>query len=72
MLAGAAVDLMKQAMEPEETMLVSGRIVAEFADDASKFLDGAAEFARVAELPGVMTEPNSILPTNALSHGKPN
>ena len=31
-------------MDPKETILVSGRIVAEFEDDASQFPSGKAEF----------------------------
>jgi hypothetical protein len=32
-------------MEQNETILISGRIVAEFEDDANQFLSGAAELA---------------------------
>ena len=36
-------------MEPDNTILVSGQIVAEFEDDAGQFLAGAAEFVSAPE-----------------------
>ena len=38
-----------KAMDPIETILVSGRIVAEFEDDASQFLTSEPEFIGVQE-----------------------
>ncbi len=40
-------------MDQIETILVSGRIVAEFGDDASQFLSGEAEFVGIPEKKGV-------------------
>jgi len=38
-------------MDRDETILVSGRIVAEFDEVASHFLAGAAEYIRPPEMP---------------------
>ena len=40
-------------MDPIETILVSGRIVAEFEDDASQFLSAEPEFVGVPETKGI-------------------
>jgi hypothetical protein len=48
-------------MEPNETTLISGRIVTEFEDDASQFLAGEAEFVHAVEAPAV-TPPAIPLP----------
>jgi hypothetical protein len=41
-------------MQPDETILVSGHIVAEFEDDASQFLAGNAEFVGASETAVIM------------------
>ena len=51
-------------MEPNETTLISGRIVAEFEDDASQFLAGEAEFVRAPETTAVMPATGPGTPAN--------
>jgi len=51
-------------MEPNETTLVSGRIVAEFEEDAGHFLSGEAEFVRAPETTAVMPATSAIPQTN--------
>jgi hypothetical protein len=56
-------------MEPNDTILTSGRIVAEFEDDASQFLVGEAEFVRtpnaIPVLPPAIPVPPAIEATPA-------
>jgi hypothetical protein len=42
-------------MEEKETMILSGRIVAEFEDEAGQFLDGEAEFVEVSKTEAATT-----------------
>jgi hypothetical protein len=48
-------------MQADETILVSGRIVAEFEDDASQFLAGKAEFVCASET-AVITPTTASVP----------
>ena len=57
-------------MEPNETTLVSGRIVAEFEDDASQFLAGEAEFVRAPETKTSMPVTAPAPPANGAVQGK--
>jgi len=52
-------------MEPNETTLVSGRIVAEFEEDAAPFLSGEAEFVRAPETTAVMPTTSFIPQTDS-------
>ena len=58
-------------MEPNETTLISGRIVAEFEDDAGQFLAGEAEFVRPPETVAVVPATASVPPPHGAVQGKP-
>ena len=55
-------------MDQIETILVSGRIVAEFGDDASQFLSGEAEFVGIPEKKGVTPSPTRCRRKRTWSH----
>ena len=57
-------------MEQNETILVSGRIVAEFEDDAGEYLAGKAEFICTPESAAVMPACSAAAPLNNLVEGK--
>jgi hypothetical protein len=58
-------------MQPDETILISGRVVAEFKDDASQFLGGEAEFVRAPETAAVVPLTSSVLPVNDAVQDRP-
>jgi hypothetical protein len=58
-------------VEPNETILVSGRIVAEFEDDATQFLAGEAEYVCGPETTAVVPATASAPPTNGVAQEKP-
>ncbi len=58
-------------MQPDETILVSGRIIAEFEEDASQFLAGKAEFVRASETAMLTPTPSPVTPANDTAHTKP-
>jgi hypothetical protein len=58
-------------MEANETTLISGRILAEFEEDASQFLVGESEYVSVpTAAPAVQPAPIISL-ANAIQHVKP-
>lgn len=57
-------------MEPNETILVSGRIIAEFEDDASPCLASETEVVRATETP-VVVPPNAAPPANDAGQARP-
>jgi hypothetical protein len=58
-------------MEPNETTLISGRLIAEFEDDAAQFLAGEAEFVRTQETTAVVPATPFVPPTNGAAQEKP-
>jgi len=58
-------------MEPNETTLISGRILAEFEDDASQFQSGEAEFVGAAETTAVIPATPVIPQSNDVVLVKP-
>jgi len=58
-------------MEPNETTLISGRIVAEFEDDASQFLEGEAEFVSPPDTIPVLPSAIPVPPTIEATPAKP-
>ena len=54
-----------------DNALVSGRIVAEFEDDASQFLSGEPEFVRAPEPTAVMPATAAVPPASDGVQGKP-
>ena len=57
-------------MEPNETILVSGRIVAEFEDDAGECLAGKAEFVCAPGSTAVLQGSSAAPPLNDVVEGK--
>jgi len=57
-------------MEPTETTTISGRIVAEFEDDAGPFLSGAAEFVEAPETTPIMPATTVVPPPLDTAQGK--
>ncbi len=53
-------------MEPNETALISGQIVAEFEDDASQFLAGEPEYLRAPETTAGGPVPAAVPLTNGV------
>lgn len=58
-------------MEPNETTLISGRIVAEFEDDAGQFLAGEPEFVRAPETAAPVPATVPVPTANGAAQGKP-
>ena len=58
-------------MEQNETILVSGRLVAEFEDDASPFLAGAAEYVGASEMTAKVPASSAIPPANDAIQANP-
>jgi hypothetical protein len=58
-------------MELDETTLVSGRILAEFEDDASQFLSGISDYVRAPETTAVMPALSLVPTANGLVQEKP-